>query len=92
MGQRAALLKAWLVRAQRIAAKETGERVSSERSLQVDLNEENTDRGYALGRLFAVLERTQTAALGDVNATIKDRFIGAASMLSLIHICRKRLA
>ena len=46
----------------------------------MDLNEENTDRGYALGRLFAVLERTQTAALGDVNATIKDRFIGAASM------------
>lgn len=79
-GQRAALLKACLVRDQRIAAKETGERVSSERSLQVDLNEENTDRGYVLGRLFAVLERTQTAALGDVNATIKDRFIGAASM------------
>jgi len=26
------------------------------------------------------LERTQTAALGDVNATIKDRFIGTASM------------
>ena len=46
----------------------------------MDLNEENTDRGYVLGRLFAVLERTQTAALGDVNATIKDRSIGTASM------------
>lgn len=53
MGQRAALLKACLVRDQRIAAKETGERVSSERSLQVDLNEENTDRGYVLGTAFS---------------------------------------
>ena len=36
--------------------------------------------GYLLGRLFAVYEQIQTAALGrNVNATIKDKFYGAAS-------------
>jgi len=38
------------------------------------------DRGYVLGRLFAVYEEIQRAALGgNVNATIKDKFYGAAS-------------
>lgn len=38
------------------------------------------DQGYLLGRLFAVYEHVQTAALGrDVNATIKDKYYGAAS-------------
>ncbi|HQP57051.1 MAG TPA: type I-C CRISPR-associated protein Cas8c/Csd1, partial [Syntrophorhabdus sp.] len=40
---------------------------------------ENINIGYRLGRLFAVLERVQQAALGDINATIRDRFYGAAS-------------
>jgi CRISPR-associated protein Csd1 len=36
--------------------------------------------GYLLGRLFAVYEQIQVAALGrNVNATIKDKFYGAAS-------------
>jgi CRISPR-associated protein Csd1 len=35
--------------------------------------------GYRLGRLFAVLESIQRAALGKVNATIRDRYYGAAS-------------
>lgn len=40
----------------------------------------NTEPGYLLGRLMAVLERLQQAALGtDVNATVVDRFFGAAS-------------
>ena len=34
---------------------------------------------YLLGRLFAALEKTQTDALGKVNATIRDRFYSAAS-------------
>lgn len=34
---------------------------------------------YHMGRLFAVLEKAQEEALGDINATIKDRFFGAAS-------------
>ena len=38
------------------------------------------DSGYLLGRLFALYEQVQTAALGrDVNATIKDKFYGSAS-------------
>jgi CRISPR-associated protein Csd1 len=39
-----------------------------------------TDQGYLLGRLFALYEQVQSAALGrNVNATIKDKFYGAAS-------------
>ena len=37
-------------------------------------------KGYLLGRLFATYEQVQRAALGgNVNATIKDKFYGAAS-------------
>jgi len=46
----------------------------------VALDPGNTDKGYLLGRLFAAYEQAQTAALGSkVNATIKDKFYGAAS-------------
>jgi CRISPR-associated protein Csd1 len=46
----------------------------------VSLDLDNKDPGYLLGRLFAVYEQIQTAALGrDVNATIKDKFYGSAS-------------
>jgi CRISPR-associated protein Csd1 len=38
------------------------------------------ESGYLLGRLFAVYEQIQTAALGrNVNATIKDKFYGSAA-------------
>ncbi len=38
------------------------------------------NKGYLLGRLFAVYEQIQSAALGSkVNATIKDKFYGSAS-------------
>jgi CRISPR-associated protein Csd1 len=47
----------------------------------VSLDPENTNKGYLLGRLFAAYEHAQTAALGaKVNATIKDKFYGAASV------------
>lgn len=39
----------------------------------------NTQPGYLLGRLIAVLERFQQEALGDVNASVIDRFFAAAS-------------
>ncbi len=40
----------------------------------------NNSKGYLLGRLFAVYEEIQRAALGNnVNATIKDKFYGSAS-------------
>ncbi len=38
-----------------------------------------TNPGYLLGRLFAVLERAQESASPGINATIRDRFYGAAS-------------
>ena len=46
----------------------------------VALQPDYPSKGYQLGRLFAVYERIQTDALGGkVNATIKDKFYGAAS-------------
>ena len=45
----------------------------------MSLNTESTNPGYRLGRLFAVLEKAQQDALPGINATIKDRFFGAAS-------------
>lgn len=46
------------------------------------LDLENTNPAYRLGRLFAALERIQEAAAGgpgQLNATIRDRYYGAAS-------------
>lgn len=46
----------------------------------VALDDQCKEKGYVLGRLFAVYEQVQTAALGrNVNATIKDKFYGSAS-------------
>ncbi|MBS0562058.1 MAG: type I-C CRISPR-associated protein Cas8c/Csd1 [Proteobacteria bacterium] len=39
----------------------------------------NKEAAYRLGRLFSVLERLQRAALGQRNATIRDRFYASAS-------------
>lgn len=66
---RVALLKALVIR-----------NFKNEKEAPVSLNPENTNKGYLLGRLFAAYEHAQTAALGSkVNATIKDKFYGAAS-------------
>lgn len=45
----------------------------------VSLDPDNPSQAYQLGRLFAVLEQAQRAALGRVNATIADRYYAAAS-------------
>jgi CRISPR-associated protein Csd1 len=46
----------------------------------VSLDPTSQNKGYVLGRLFAIYEEIQRAALGgNVNATIKDKFYGAAS-------------
>ncbi|HEX3944004.1 MAG TPA: type I-C CRISPR-associated protein Cas8c/Csd1 [Rhizomicrobium sp.] len=39
----------------------------------------NHQRGYLLGRLLAVIERLQQGALGDVNASVIDRYFAGAS-------------
>lgn len=70
---RAALLKAWLLRESRRTPHPRIPEVS------VSLDESNPDTAYRLGRLFAVLERLQEAANPGLNATIRDRFYGAAS-------------
>ncbi|AHB48174.1 CRISPR-associated protein Csd1 [Hyphomicrobium nitrativorans NL23] len=65
---RVAILKSVLIR--NFKVKET----------PVSLDPEFKDAGYLLGRLFAVYEQVQVAALGTgVNATVKDKFFGAAS-------------
>lgn len=69
---RAAILKACLNRT----------RNSSEEKIKMSLDPSNPHPGYRLGRLFAVLERIQEEAAGGhgkINATIRDRFYGAAS-------------
>ena len=67
--RRAAILKAVLVR-----------NFKMHKEAPVGLDPDNTRKGYLLGRLFAVYEQAQSAALGrNVNATIKDKFYGSAS-------------
>lgn len=70
-GMRAAILKACLVRADRMAGRKE--------TVPMSLDVQESNAGYRLGRLFAVLESIQRAALGKVNATIRDRYYGAAS-------------
>lgn len=43
------------------------------------LDTTNTNAAYRLGRLFAVLEKIQEEASPGINATIRDRYYGAAS-------------
>lgn len=51
---------------------------TKELSMSLDVEEKNV--AYRMGRLFAVLESVQKQALGkDINATIRDRYWGAAS-------------
>ena len=70
---RAALLKACINRALRYS------NPNMEEELTMSLDEANSNVGYRLGRLFAVLEKIQEEANPGINATIRDRFYGAAS-------------
>lgn len=63
---RASLIKAVLLRRTR-------------NEIGVRMNPRSTSPGYNLGCLMAVLERLQEAALENVNASIIDRYFGAAS-------------
>lgn len=53
--------------------------LNPERKLTVSLDKDNTNVGYRLGRLFAVLEKVQLAVNPGINATIRDKFYAAAS-------------
>lgn len=64
---RCAFLKAWLTR------KNTSPKPS------IMLDTDNTQPGYLLGRLFAILQKTQTDALGNINRTIQDAYYASAS-------------
>ncbi len=70
---RAALIKACINR------KTRRDNPDSEEELKVSLDLANTNAGYRLGRLFAALEKVQEEASPGLNATIRDRFDGAAS-------------
>lgn len=90
MGQRASLIKACLVR-----------NLQSTRESEIDvaLNRDNNCVGYLLGRLFAVMEKAQQyAADAQLNTTIRDKYIGSASvtparvMPTLMHGCQNHLS
>jgi CRISPR-associated protein Csd1 len=68
---RAAIIKAYLIRKYRNQAK-------YQEVLDMSLNEQATTPAYVLGRLFAVLEKVQQEAIGDMNASIKDRYFTSA--------------
>jgi CRISPR-associated protein Csd1 len=70
---RAALIKACINRSTRF------KNPNIEEEIQMSLDENNTNIGYRLGRLFATLEKIQQEANPGINATIRDRFYGAAS-------------
>lgn len=65
---RAAILKAYLNRSK-----------TNKYHITMALDRTNTESAYLLGRLFALLEGMQSAALNNLNATIRDRYYGAAS-------------
>ena len=73
---RAAVLKAWLNRDHRRANPEVP---ANHQYFKEELDMQQTDAPYLLGRLFAVLERIQQQAKPGINATIRDRYYGAAS-------------
>lgn len=70
---RAALIKAWLNRQTRITTPH------QETEITMTLDESNTNIGYRLGRLFAVLERIQEDVSPSLNTTIRDSYFGSAS-------------
>lgn len=69
--ERAAILKAYINRYNRFHG------INEEVTVALDRNCKN--KGYLIGRLFAVLEKVQQDTHPGLNATITDRYYGAAS-------------
>lgn len=72
---RACVLKAWLNR----QARTTSNTIRPAHTFKEALDMDNPAPAYRLGRLFATLERIQEQAQPGINATIRDRYYGAAS-------------
>lgn len=72
---RASLLKAVLNRRRRFDS----QAASRYQEVSPDMNANHSSPGYNLGLLMASLERLQSLALGNVNASIVDRYFSAAS-------------
>ena len=70
---RAAVIKAYLNRNIRFGINPLQKEIS------MSLDPDRPEPSYHMGRFFAELENTQKDALPDINATIKDRYFGAAS-------------
>ena len=75
---RAASIKACLNRQIRRASI-TSTRLNTEKEFTPMLDLANINPGYRMGRMFAVLEKIQEEASPGLNATIRDRYYGAAS-------------
>ncbi len=71
---RAALIKAVLNRRKRRMPETT-----QYKEVKSKMDPKNHAPGYLLGRLLAVIERMQQTALGDVNASVVDRYFSGAS-------------
>jgi len=90
---RAALLRLILNRLRSTQDTESGGRLMSEA-----LDTDRRDPAYLCGRLLAALARLQYLALGPTNATIVDRYYGAASTTpatvfgQLMHLAQSHLA
>jgi CRISPR-associated protein Csd1 len=69
---RVSLIKACLTRDARFYMR-------NQKEIGMSLDPANTNIGYRLGRLFAVLEKIQEEASPGLNSTIRDRYYGAAS-------------
>ncbi|EGF31791.1 CRISPR-associated protein, CT1133 family [Oxalobacteraceae bacterium IMCC9480] len=73
---RAAVIKACLNRSIRAGNLST---LPPQKEFTAMLDPDNQSTAYRLGRLFAVLEKIQEEASPGLNATIRDRYYGAAS-------------
>jgi CRISPR-associated protein Csd1 len=71
IGWHAAVIRAVLMRDHRLKF--------YKEKVPMSLDRDHRTPGYLLGRLFAMHEVAQRAALGRVNASIRDRYFGAAS-------------
>ena len=76
---RAASIKACLNRQIRLHRSQNPTSDTSEEVYRPMLDLQNPNAGYRLGRLFATLEKIQEEASPGLNATIRERYFGAAS-------------